>query len=161
MSGTQIGDNTYFYPTQTVSRSEFIVMAMNAAGITQINNTATTVFADDADIPSHVKGYVSAAYDLGYIKGVERDGKLYFEPQREISRAEAAMVIASMLDAATPTIKPVFSDSDDIPVWAQASVNALNYMGVMPTLANNSISPSLALTRGDAATILCNFMAVK
>jgi len=161
MSGTQIGGNTYFYPSESVSRSEFIVMAMNAAGVTQINNSSATVFADDATIPSHVKGYVSAAYDLGYIKGVEKDGKLYFEPDREISRAEAAMVIASMLDAATPTVKPVFSDSSDIPAWAQASVSALNYMGVMPTLSDNSMAPASALTRGDAATILCNFMAVK
>ena len=160
MSGTQVGSSVYFYPENTLSRAEFTVMAMNAAGITSVNSSQSTVFADDADIPSHMKGYISAAYDMGYIKGTQIDGQLCFLPSKEITRAEAAVMLANMLDAATPTITPSFDDSADIPSWAQASVYSLSFMGVLESDGNN-ISATSVVTRGDAAEILVNFMAVK
>lgn len=161
MSGTQVGSNTYFYPDKAVSRAEFTIMAMNAAGITKVNPTSKTVFADDAEIPSQMRDYVGAAYELGYIKGIESDGKLCFEPTREITRAEAAVILANILDAATPTIKPTFNDGADIPTWAEPSISALNAMGVMASIEDNNMSPLTPLTRGDAATILTNFILVK
>lgn len=161
MSGTQIGSSTYFYPAREMSRAEFTTMAMQAAGITRLNNSSDkTVFADDSKIDGSFKPYIAAAYDLGYIKGVERDGKLYFEGDRAITRAEAACLLSSMLDAATPTIAPSFADKTDVPSWAEASVNAMAYMGVMSSI-ENKISPLACVTRGDAAEILWNFMRVK
>ena len=161
MSGTQIGSSTYFYPAREMSRAEFTVMAMQAAGITKLNDSGSkTVFADDSDIESNFKPYVSAAYELGYIKGVEKNGKLYFEPNRAMTRAEAACLLSNMLDAATPTVSLSFSDSSDVPAWAEASVNAMTYMGVM-NCVDNKISPLACVTRGDAAEILWNFIRVK
>ena len=51
MGGTEVGGKNYFYPSQTVSRSEFLVMAMTAAGIKDLPACDVTVFADDGDIP--------------------------------------------------------------------------------------------------------------
>ncbi len=162
MSGTRVGGSTFFYPDATVSRAEFTVMAMNAAGIREVNSASTTVFSDDADIPSNLKGYIAAAYELGYIKGIELDdGRLCFEGQRAISRAEAAVMLANMLDAATPTFTPVFADSEEIPVWAAASVSSMNNMGILNIEEGNNISPTASVTRGDAANILSKFMSVK
>ena len=160
MSGTQVGASTHFYPESTLTRAEFTVMAMNAAGITSVNPSATTVFADDADIPSNMKSYIAAAYDMGYIKGSEIDGKLCFLPSKEITRAEAAVMLANMLDAAAPTVTPVFNDSADIPTWAEASVYSLCFMGVLEA-ENGSICATNAMTRGYAAEILANFIEVK
>lgn len=161
MSGTQIGSSTYFYPAREMSRAEFTSMAMAAAGITRLNDSsAKTVFADDDKIEGNFKPYIAAAYELGYIKGVEKDGKLYFEPERPMTRAEAACLLSNMLDAATPTVTLSFSDSSEVPAWAQASVNAMTYMGVMNSV-DNKISPLACVTRGDAAEILWNFMRVK
>ena len=161
MSGTQIGSSTYFYPAREMSRAEFTAMAMEAAGITKLGDSGVkTVFADDSDIEGSLKPYVSAAYELGYIKGVEKDGKLYFEPNRAMTRAEAACLLSNMLDAATPTVTPTFSDSSEVPAWAQASFSAMTYMGVMNSV-DNKISPLSCVTRGDAAEILWNFIRVK
>ena len=55
MSGTQVGADTYFYPDGTVSRGEFVVMALHAIGMTDVADVSTTVFADDSDIPVHMK----------------------------------------------------------------------------------------------------------
>lgn len=161
MSGTQVGSATYFYPNTTVSRAEFTVMAMNAAGITEVNSVKSTVFADDGDIPSDMRSFVAAAYDLGYVKGSDVDGKLCFRPNDAITRAEAAVMLASILDAATPTVTPVFGDSAEIPAWASASVNALSALGVLDTVSGGNIAPMSAVTRGDAAVMLCDLMALK
>lgn len=158
MSGTQVGASTYFYPDKALSRAEFVVMAMKALGIKSLPS-ASTVFADDADIDSEMKRYVASAYDLGYIKGSEIDGKLCFNPNSEISRAEAAVILASMLDAATPTVTPVFSDSDSIPSWARASVYSLSALGVL-SAKDSEISANAVVSRGDAALMLTSFMAV-
>ena len=161
MSGTQIGSSTYFYPAREMSRAEFTSMAMQAAGITKLNDSgAKTVFADDSQIESNFKPYIAAAYELGYIKGVEKDGKLFFEPERAMTRAEAACLLSNMLDAATPTVSQSFADSSDVPAWAEPSVKAMTYMGVMNVI-ENKISPLACVTRGDAAEILWNFIRIK
>ena len=83
MSGTQVGGNHYFYPAQSVSRIEFLVMAMNASGVKDIASVSKTEFADDDDIPLSMKGYVAEAKRLGYIKGTYVDDKLCFNPNEE------------------------------------------------------------------------------
>lgn len=154
MCGASVGDKTYFYPEQTVSREQFIVMAMNSLGMTKLTNIEKTVFADDSDISDSMRNYIGVAYELGYIKGeVGKDGALCFYPDREITRAEAACILVNMIDAATPTVKVDFDDSKDIPTWAAPSIYSLNYMGIM-TADGGNISPNEALTRGSAAEIL-------
>ena len=159
MSGTQVGSSTYFYPDRAVSRAEFVVMAMNAFGIKSLPSSST-VFDDDGDISPDMKKYIASAYELGYIKGSEEGEKLCFYPNREITRAEAAVILASMLDAATPTVTPVFSDTDAIPSWARPSIYSLSSLGVLES-SGTSISATSSVTRGDAAVILTKFMAVK
>lgn len=154
MSGTQVGNYTYFYPNQAVSRGEFVVMAMHAMGIEEVTVSSQTVFADEGDMPEQMKGYIATAYRLGYISGEKReDGTICFSPNRAISRAEAAVILGRMLDAATPTVTPTFSDSEEIPAWAAPSLYSLNAMGVM-NATGGEISPMDPLTRADTACIL-------
>ena len=161
MSGTKIGNAEYFYPAREVSRAEFTVMAMNAAGITRLNDSGEkTVFLDDDKIDSSAKPYIATAYELGYIKGVEVNGKLYFEPDRAITRAEAASILSNMLDASVPTVTPSFSDREEIPAWAKNAVYAVSQLGVIDRI-DNKISPLACVTRGDAAEILENFIEVR
>lgn len=153
MSGTQVGSTSYFYPAKTVSRADFLVMAMHSIGIKDISDSAQTVFHDDSDIPSYAKGYIATAYELGYIKGTYEDGKLCFLPNDPISRAEAAVIVCNMVEVATPTITPTFNDSGDIPAFAATAVSSLNYMGILEAEGGN-ISANADLTRGEAAQIL-------
>lgn len=157
MSGTQVGSDTYFYPDGTVSRGEFVVMTLHAIGMTDVADASSTVFADDGNIPAHMKGYIDTAYKLGYIRGVQTDSGLCFRAGDSITRAEAAVILGNILDIATPTVLPTFSDSADLPAWAAPSMYSLNSVGVMNTLSGN-ISPSTAVTRADAAQILTNLM---
>lgn len=158
MSGTQVGSSLYFYPELEVCRAEFVVMAMSAAGMRELNPAASTVFADDADIPDEMRPFIAAAYDLGYVKGSIVDGELCFLPDDSITRAEAAVILSNMSSFPTPTVKPVFSDSDDIPSWAKSALSSLCSQGIF-SVSDRGIEPLAALTRGDAALVLSRFSA--
>ena len=160
MSGVQVGNQYFFYPERTVTRAELLVMAMNAAGITDVPACEMTGFDDDADIASAMKGYVSAAYTMGYISGTLRDGKLCFLPDEEISRAEAAVMICAILGEEESEVAPTFADGKDIPVWAEEAVCTLNVLGVM-NATGGYISPTSSLTREDAALMLQAMMRLQ
>ena len=153
MSGVQIGNQHFFYPDRTVTRAELLVMAMNAAGITDVPASESTGFDDDADIATAMKGYVSAAYQMGYISGTLKEGKLCFLPNEEINRAEAAVMICAILGEESSGVIPTFADGAEIPVWAQESIYTLNTLGVMDA-TDGYISPTSPLTREQAALIL-------
>ena len=157
MGGTQVGTSTYFYPDREVSRAEFCMMAMNAIGITEPAPATSTVFSDDAAIPDAAKNYIATAYELGYVKGLYRDDTLCFEPNRAITRAEAAVMIGNMIGVSTPTIAPTFADADAIPTWASASLSSLTSMGILDTESGN-VAPMSAVTRADAAEMLYEVM---
>ena len=153
MSGTQIGNQYFFYPDRTVTRAELLVMAMNAAGITDVPASDATGFEDDAEIAPAMKGCVAAAYSMGYISGTLKEGKLCFLPNEEISRAEAAVMICAILEEEGSGVVPTFADGADIPVWAKESIYTLNTLGIM-NATDGFISPTSSLTREQAALIL-------
>ena len=51
MAGKLVGDDLYFQPEETVTRAEFVAMAMKCAGIRADSTLAATYFDDDGDIP--------------------------------------------------------------------------------------------------------------
>ncbi len=160
MSGAQLGSATYFYPSQEVSRGEFVVMAMHALDMTELRSVDKTVFSDDDEIPNGMKPYVATAYQLGFIQGEpQADGSLCFSPNRPITRAEAAVILGKMLNAPVPTVKPTFSDASEIPAWAAPSLDSLTALGVMTAIDGN-ILPMEPLTRGDTAMMLSAVLKV-
>ena len=160
MSGGQIGSQSYFYPDQAVSRGEFVVMAMHAMGMTELQSVNRTLFTDDDAIPASMKPYLATAYELGFIQGETlADGSLCFSPRRGITRAEAAVILSRMLNAPVPTVKPEFSDSAEVPAWAASSLQSLNALGILPT-NGGQIRPMDTLTRGDTALILSAVLTV-
>lgn len=161
MQGRQVGSAVYFEPTKTVSRGEFLVMAMNAAGITEVPTVLTTGFADDADIPASMKGYVAAAVELGYVQGSVVDGKSVFCPDDTITRAEAAVMLSNILEPAAPTVKPVFADAAGVPDWAYDALSALNSMGVFKGTGSGMIAANTQINRAQAAQILCAVMELE
>lgn len=81
-----------FYPNTPVTRQEMakiIAEAYKTDG-NELDMSKTPAFSDADDINAWAKGYVSAAFELGLIKGV---GDNRFEPQRTATRAEAIVII--------------------------------------------------------------------
>lgn len=161
MSGKQIGNRYYFSPEETVCRADFLVMAMQAAGITEVPDSRETEFDDDETIPESMKGYVSAAYSLGYISGTNVKGKLCFLPGEPMTRAEAAVLLEKILKPEeSSAAKPVFADEAAIPSFANDAIHALGAAGIlMPT--GGKIHPTEQLTRAQTAELLAAVMAYR
>ena len=157
MSGTQIGDGYYFQPDKSVSRGEFVVLAMRALGIKDVNSIRVSGFYDDDDIPPAMKGYIAAAHELGYINGKEIGGKLCFMPNEDITRAEAAVIVGRMIEAATPVITPTLGDGEKIPAWAESSVYALSSLGILD-IRGDEVRATDVVSREDAAMMLSAMM---
>lgn len=153
MGGTQMGNRYYFYPDKTVSRVEFLVMAMHAAGITDVPTCADTAFFDDADIPPSMKGYVETAYSMKYISGTNVSGNLCFLPNESITRAEAAVMLGNIVGISDVRVIPVFADQGEIPVWASDAIYSLHSIGVL-SADGGYVSPVTKLTRADTARLL-------
>ncbi len=153
MSGVQVGTQYYFYPENSVTREEFLVMAMHAIGITEVPECKATSFADDDEIEDAMKGYVAMAHALGYIQGSAENGALYFRPDQTLTRAEAAVILERMLGLEDAKYVPTFADHQKIPVWAADAIFALHEAGIMiPT--DGYIAPTETLNRAETAMIL-------
>ena len=161
MQGVQQGEVINFCPDESVSRAEFLVMAMKAKGVGSLPVVEDTGFYDDESIPPEIKGYVAAAYSLGYIKGTtDADGNLCFAPDATVTRAEAAVILSRMVEGDVPEVAPVFADGDDIPAWASDAIATLSSRGILTT-SGGEISPNATVTRAQAASMLCAMMAEK
>ena len=158
MSGTQTGGLYYFHPDEGVTRAEFLVMAMNAVGIRDVPAASVTLFADDASIPESMKGYVAAAYELGYIQGEEREGGLCFAPNESLTRAHAAVMLERIVGLESLAVAPTFADAAEIPTWATEAIYSLSAAGIL-CAADGYASPTSMLTRAQAAHLLANTMA--
>ena len=152
MNGTRMGSETYFKPTASVSRLEFLVTAMEAAGITAETVASATppTLHDAGDIPTAMSLYVGYAQQKGYINGKTVDGKLCFCPDEEISRAEAAVVLSNIIGYAVENTVTAFADQQALPTWSGEAFTSLRALGVLQCPDGNARADAV-MTRGDTA----------
>ena len=151
MGGKLVGDDIYFMPDETVSRAEFVAMAMKCAGMRADSTLTASYFDDDEDISPSLRSYVATAQRVGIINGDFHDGGLYFAPNDPICGYDAAKIMAAVLGASEGGEELVFAD-EEIPVSARAGITAMLTMGVF-----NEDDVSVAgdnLTRASAASYL-------
>ena len=157
VSGKVIGDGTYFMPEEAVSRAEFLTMAMKCAGIKSDKSTSASYFDDNGDILEAHLPYVKAAARLGIINGEFKDGKLLFRPNDTITKSEAAMIIAKLVDTSSVSASLTFSDTQTVPVWARDKISALCSMGII-SYDGDLIDGKAEVTRADAIEYLYNML---
>lgn len=157
--GRLSGDGIYFDPAATITRGEFTVMAMKVAGIKARTDLRQTFFDDDAEIPDSIKGYIATAQHMGLINGSFDGTGLYFEPNRAVTRAEAAVILCNVMDLSAGDSQMVFKDySDDVPVWAENAVTTLYTLGLMSSVDGSIWNARESLSKADAALMLYGVM---
>ena len=169
MSGATVGGKTFFYPDETVSRVDFLVMAMRTVGVPCTEGGDVTVFRDHSEIPEALSGYVAEAYAKGVISGTFGTDGLYFQPNRAVTRAEAAKILSGLItlsDSVPSALKAptdiavsavTFTDESTIPAWAEEAVYHLSAVGVFYR-DNGMASVTAALTRADAAEMFASIL---
>lgn len=157
MNGYILGDDCYFGAEQTVTRAEFVAMAMKAMGIRADSTLTNTFFDDDSDIPRSLRSYVATAARIGIVGGDFSDGKLVFSPNEEITNYEAAKIIADIANLSDGEEMEEFFDGGSVPTWARGSVSAMYTLGIFDT---EDTALDAAVTRADAADYLYKMILV-
>jgi len=154
MEGETDGETLCFLPAQSVSRCDFLVMAMKACGHSAALTCLDTGYDDNDNIPLSDRGYVAIATNAGYIEGVSDGQTLSFAPDRPITRAEAAVILNRMLSLPTPVSARVFADSDTVPAWAESAMTALSANGLLNGNGSGCLAPTETMTRAQCAVLL-------
>lgn len=155
MNGTRVGDQTYFKPGEAISRVEFLVTAMQAAGITasEVASAGSPSVADVEAIPVAMRPFVSYAMQKGYVGGKEVDGKVLFKPGDSITRAEAAVLLSNIIGYAVEDTVTAFADADALPAWSNQALTSLRALGIL-TAPDGHAHAGETMTRATAAAWL-------
>ena len=149
-TGKRIAGNLCFEPEGTLTRGEFLVMAMKLLGAEPESARLTSGFADESKTPAWMRPYIVSAFKSGMVSGVTSPDGMVFRPSSNLTRAEAAVMLQSILDLPQSQEAAVFSEDCAVPVWAQASVSALESAGISIPVTTSAEN----LTRREAAELL-------
>lgn len=153
MSGKTLGDSKYFMPDETVSKAEFVAMAMKATGMRADTSLTKTFFDDNKDIPTALVSYVATAQRLGIVNGDFTDGALTFEPNRGITKNEAADIISGILGIKSGEENEVYFENASVPVSSRSAVMAMFTLGIFDGDIED-FSGTDIVTRAEAAEYL-------
>lgn len=154
--GRQVGSLYCFDPEASFTREEFLAMAMTAAGEPPRENVSLTGFYDDPEISAWAKGYVSAALTQGTVQGTYNEqGQVVFSGSRDITCAEAAVIIDRLLSTGAVASSASFS-VETAPAWAYQSAVNMEAVSVLSS-SSDLYKP---LTRAEAAEMLCAMLDV-
>lgn len=139
--GEQVGGNACFYPDKTISRGEFLAMAVKALDI-PLEDTA------EVDVPEGTPQWL-----IPYLAAAKRSGLTANLQETEdcsapITGAEAAVILQNALDLTVSSgiLEEAQPQQEEIPSWAAASLTVMQEHGV-------ELSANDALTREKAAQV--------
>jgi uncharacterized repeat protein (TIGR02543 family) len=147
-----------FKPNATVTRSEFMVMLMNA--IKPVGKAGELNFTDMSAIGAWARPSIEQAVEAGILSGYS-DGS--FRPNAKITRAELAVIIARALgmDVTASTDFTGFADDSQIPAWAKAAVAAVKELGIVSGRNGDLFASGDTATRAEAVTVIMKLLQVK
>lgn len=140
-----------FKPDKNITRAEFAKMICLAMGWT-LDNPTQSSFGDVARGDWEYR-YVETARAYGVISGYQ-DGT--FKPNKNITRAEIAKIIAEALNlpAGSSTLSDIGSS------WARSYINSCVKAGIIKGYADNTFGPSNTATRAEAASMIAGMLDV-
>ncbi|HEY3176917.1 MAG TPA: S8 family serine peptidase [Candidatus Polarisedimenticolia bacterium] len=100
-SQDDVAVDSYFAPRQLVTRLDYAVAVVRAAGLeaeAQARAGEVLGLADESTIPPATKGYVAVALDRGFIESVFLSGGESFDPNGFLPRLSAARYLVKLLE---------------------------------------------------------------
>lgn len=147
------GGTYFFQPEQTVSRGQFLALAMSVAGLEPLQNVTLTGFSDDDSIPTWCKGYVSSALKAGAVQGSrDTSGRCVFDAENAITMGEATVMLNNLLgvsDVPVETFSPAGSGH-----WASQAAANLAASGVIRPESAAPQAMASQLTMAETAQLL-------
>ncbi|HAU31989.1 MAG TPA: hypothetical protein DCW46_06985 [Desulfotomaculum sp.] len=147
-----------FKPDNSITRAEFVSLINRSF---QLTSSVKTDFSDVSPT-NWFAGDIARARAAGYITGFE-DGT--FRPNKQISRQEAAAILARLLILETSADNSAylneFTDAKDISAWSRGSVGAVVAKGLMNGYPDQTIRPAANISRAEAIVTLDRSIAVQ
>lgn len=156
---TGYADGT-FRPNQNITRTQFAVMLYRSLGLEESRYTEVNLpFADLDKIAEYAIPAIKALYTEGVINGsTGSDGKLYFNPNNALTRAQAATMIGRTQEKGYSVAELTFADAAKIPAYATYYIRTMAAQGIINGYADGTFKPHNNITRGQMAKILYNLM---
>ena len=153
-TGTCLAGQYFFEPERTVSRAEFLAMAMDCLGM-DASAVTVTGFCDDDAIPAWAKSYASAALRQGVVRGSAGAEGVAFQAGEPVTFREAAVILDRALRLRDVDLSLCFAGTQD-DSWAAQAVGNLEYFSVLSAGSFGSQATAAAVTRADAARMLAS-----
>ncbi len=147
--GSIQGINGFYFPNNTVSKGEFLKIALRDAGLVTNSCTQTT-----SPLPGIETSSLNQELRCAYYYGLLKYENTSFSPNQPISRAQAMVWLISIRQ--TPTIASNTNYFSDVPVssWSPSINTAYQHQWIQGF--QGLFYPSNTLTRAEAAKVIVN-----
>ncbi len=147
-------------PDKTITRAEYAATLVRALKLTMDPANVTSSFPD-VKKDDWFYNEVSIANTYKLIKG---DDKGYFNPQKNISREEMAVILKRAVDHyGYPTVATdlTFKDKAKISSWAVSDVSNILSLNLMKGQDGDLFAPLASSTRAEAATVIHRLLVLE
>ncbi|MGI6628629.1 MAG: Ig-like domain-containing protein, partial [Bacillota bacterium] len=141
-----------FQPSAPIKRAEFAALINRTFGFATLSAVEFSDVSGDQWFATDVSKAVGAGYMDGYPDGT-------FKPNANISRQEAAIVLARILGFEKTEKTFGFTDIETIPAWSLWAVVAVANAGIMTGYPDGSFGPTGNFTRAETVTVLDRLVA--
>lgn len=146
--GERISGQPCFYPEKTVSRGEFLAMAVKILDIPAEDASYTGM---PENTPQWLRPYLAAAMRSGLVAGLPDSEAGGFDAEKPITGAEAAVILQNALDLTlSEQALDAQQTSADVenaaPAWAKSSLTILGENGI-------ALGAAQELTRADISQV--------
>lgn len=166
-------NSTIFSPNTPMNRMDFTKAVVKACDIrsategkktSKKSKTKEESYFKDISVNNPDYEYIKSAVDKGIVAGSGEDvfGNRYFNPNRELTRAEAVTILIKALGfenrAPNPGYMTSFSDDNRIPDWAKDSIYMAKETGLIQGDDYNRANSQKILSRAEGSTMVVNFL---
>lgn len=141
---------TLFEPSASITRAEFLKIALLNAGLTITADS--TVSYTDVSSSDWYYSYITYATTEGYVEGYD-DGT--FLPNDEINRAEAMIMMMRIAGVVEADVEASDIDFDDVAYtdWFAWAVVEADENGISEGYSDGTFQPGSSITRAEVAVI--------
>ncbi len=148
-------DDGTFRPDERLTRLQFAVMLYNALGLDPVKYVDVSLpFKDLGSIPVDALPAIKALYKEGVVTGTTKDGKLCFDPEGSLTRAQASAMIGRSQEKGYAAPELAFTDAASIPGYAAFYIRSMASQGILSGYDDGAFRPQANITRGQMAKIL-------
>ncbi len=153
-SGIETENGLAFFPDNNMTRAEFAMTISRYMGF-DLNkySSSKTEFTDSNEIPDWAKSAINAVVENGMMNGRGGDDGVSFAPYEHITRAEAMTVLGRTIRD-DKKYNYTFTDTNEIPVWAQDEIYKLVYHKIVSGYEDNTIKPQGLITRAEVSSLI-------